>query len=480
MADTPQHDVAASLRIRPPSPGTFLPADQRLRLAKGATLARSGLAMSREPLKLANLNTASMAQVEAWCGGEPVGSAPQSQRLAMHLLAAGILEEHVPSGSVDLATVTAVIAVRDDLDGLSGLMDYFSQLGVSTVIVDDGSHDAHGVATVAAQATLIRHDDARGPAAARNAGIRASLTPWVFLVDSDVDLKNFDLERFASWCQRDDAALIAPRVIGSQGRSLRERFDRRNSPLDLGPEPGRIGARKAINFVPSAAMLLRTGILDAPFDETLLVGEDVDLVWRLEEAGWNLLYRPEYLVTHRTRATWSAWLTQRYGYARAAADLSERHGEQAAPVRGSALTIGAWVLLLSGYTTPAISLFSLSKRRLDASLIQFDNDALSAIIFAKAALRPGPRLARQLLRTYGLALLGGCLFSKRIRRLTFTAVLLGGIDRWWRSERDLDPLRFLAVSTLEDLAYATGLSAGAVRRRSPKALLPRLTWRSRS
>jgi mycofactocin system glycosyltransferase len=359
-------------------------------------------------------------------------------------------------------------------------MDYFSQLGVSTVIVDDGSHDAHGVATVAAQATLIRHDYARGPAAARNAGIRASLTPWVFLVDSDVDLKNFDLERFASWCQRDDAALIAPRVIGSEGRSLRERFDRRNGTLDLGPEPGRIGARKAINFVPSAAMLLRTGILDAPFDETLLVGEDVDLVWRLEEAGWNLLYRPEYLVTHRTRATWSAWLTQRYCYARAAADLSERHGEQAAPVRGSALTIGAWVLLFSGYTTPAISLFSLSKRRLDASLIRFDNDALSAIIFAKAALRPGPRLARQLLRTYGPALLGACLFSKRIRRLTFTAVLLGGIDRWWRSERDLDPLRFIAVSTLEDLAYATGLSAGAMRRRSPKALLPHLTWRSRS
>ena len=453
--------------------------DQRVSLARGASIAHDRLAFSPEPLRLAELNAASLAQTRAWMAGDPIAHEDQAQRLAHHLLDAGILIEDAPERLESLAAITVIIIVRDDHHGVEQLLSYFASLAVKVVVVDDGSIDKHALAEVCDHVTLIRHDHSRGPSAARNTGIRAAATPWVFLVDSDVDMVDFDLGSFAGWTRRDDVAVVAPRVTGSIGPSLRERFDRHHGPLDLGSLPGRIGARRAITFVPSAAMLLRVGIIDDPFDESLSIGEDVDLIWRLDKAGWTLLYRPEHRVTHRTRPTWAAWLLQRYRYARAAADLSEHHGEEAAPLRGSALTVGAWVLALSGYRAPSLSAFSLAKRRLDASLDRFGDESLNVAVFTKAALRPGPRLARQLIRSYGPGLVMASIVSKRIRFFTLRAIVLGGLERWWRSERTLDPLRFLAVSTMEDLAYGAGLAGGALRRRSLKALTPRLTWKRR-
>ena len=61
------------------------------------------------------------------------------------------------------------------------------------------------------------------------------------------------------------------------------------------------------------------------FDPSLRVGEDVDLVWRLVEAGWRARYEPQSVVGHRPRATLAALLRQRFGYGRSAGALDRRH-----------------------------------------------------------------------------------------------------------------------------------------------------------
>ena len=462
-----------------PPTETLLPPQQRVTLASGASLLDGNLAISPEPLRIAKLNAASMAEIEQWLTGESVGASPQSQRLAAHLLRSGIVIDSPPSTEQHLGDITVVIPVHNDEVGLPDLLDYCERFQVSVIVVDDGSTPSLDISQIAPRAKLIRHESALGPAAARNAGYAAASTPWVLFVDSDVNAQDFDLGPFSVWCGREDVALVAPRVKGQEGSSLRERFDECSGPLDLGREPGRIGARKSIPFVPSAVMLLRRNAVDVPFDETLLVGEDVDLVWRLDEAGWTLLYRPEHVVVHRTRAQWSSWMLQRYRYASSAAALAMRHEAAAAPLRGSAVSVGAWVALMSGSPITALSLFTSAKRRLDNSLEHLDGQAATAAIFTKAVIEPGPRLARQLIRTYGPGLLLGALASKRIRRFAMVAIVCGGLERWWRSERNLDPLQYLAISTLDDLSYAVGLSAGAIQSRSPKVLIPRLTWKAK-
>src|SRR4051794_31973854 len=80
------------------------------------------------------------------------------------------------------AAVTVVIPVRDRTAALRRLLAALradpATAGVPVLVVDDGSADPAGVAAAAhaAAARVLRHDAARGPAAARNAGLGAATT----------------------------------------------------------------------------------------------------------------------------------------------------------------------------------------------------------------------------------------------------------------------------------------------------------------
>ena len=82
--------------------------------------------------------------------------------------------------------------------------------GCPVVVVDDGSAEPSEVAAVAAGARLLRHERARGPAAARNAGLRAAGTELVAFLDSDCVPE-------AGWLERLAGHLTDPRV--GPGRS---------------------------------------------------------------------------------------------------------------------------------------------------------------------------------------------------------------------------------------------------------------------
>ena len=79
------------------------------------------------------------------------------------------------------------------------------------------------------------------------------------------------------------------------------RYDAEHSPLDLGPEPARVRAGTRVSYVPAAAIVCRVDAIReiGGFDEALRFGEDVDLVWRLDAAGWRCRYEPVATVVPR-------------------------------------------------------------------------------------------------------------------------------------------------------------------------------------
>src|SRR5690606_26633581 len=127
-------------------------------------------------------------------------------------------------------------------------------------------------------------------------------------------LGHFDDERLA---------LVAPRVrsahgdvIGTNPSRLLVDYERSHSPLDLGPRPALVRPGSRVGHVPAAALVVRRAALASigGFDTELRYGEDVDAVWRLDEAGWRCRYEPDVVVEHRPRLTWGAWAQQRYHY----------------------------------------------------------------------------------------------------------------------------------------------------------------------
>jgi len=81
-----------------------------------------------------------------------------------------------------------------------------------------------------------------------------------------------------------------------------------------------------VSYVPSTALVLRRAAVVevGGFDEALRYGEDVDLCWRLHDAGWATRYDPGVIVRHLEPDAWPA-LARRFRYGTSAGPLARRH-----------------------------------------------------------------------------------------------------------------------------------------------------------
>ena len=414
---------------------------------------------------------------------------PTGAALARRLLDSGFADpwwepEPVPAGGRDdRADVTVVVPVRDRADQLDALLAALP-VRVAVVVVDDASGDPVPVAAVATRhgARLIAHPVNRGPAAARNTGLRAVDTPYVAFVDSDVLPEPGWLGLLCRHFDDPCTAVVAPRVLGlppAPGDAWLDRYEQARSSLDLGPTPAVVRRHGTVAYLPSACLLGRTAALGDGFDEDMRVAEDVDLVWRLGEAGWTVRYDPTAVVRHRHRTRLGPWLGRKAFYGTGAADLATRHGDAAAPLAlapwSAALTVA--VLAQRRWSAPAAALVLAATtlwlaRRLEAS----DHPVrAAAALTAEGAVATAHQTAGALTRHYWPLAALASLRSPRARRAVLVAGLAEGLLDWRRSRADLDPARFVLAHRLDDLAYGTGLWLGAVRRRSPAALLPH--WR---
>ena len=79
-------------------------------------------------------------------------------------------------------------------------------------------------------------------------------------------------------------------------------------------------------------MVARRDALGGGFDEQLALAEDVDLVWRLHDAGWQVRYEPRTHVAHQDRVDPLAWYRRRVAYNESVAPLLRRHPDAGAGV----------------------------------------------------------------------------------------------------------------------------------------------------
>ena len=178
------------------------------------------------------------------------------------------------------------------------------------VVSDDGSKDATAEAVRRyPSAKYIRQENA-GPAAARNAGWRASAGDVVIFTDSDC-------VPLPGWAERLVAALDDPAVGAATGS-----YDIKNSyrllPRLIHEEiKGRhSGYRGEVKFFGSYNVAIRRKALDETggFDESYrrASGEDNDLSYRILKAGYRIAFVPDALVAHHhTERLWK-YLREQY------------------------------------------------------------------------------------------------------------------------------------------------------------------------
>ncbi len=194
------------------------------------------------------------------------------------------------------------------------------------ILVDDGSTD--GSRNIATDHPSVRyiHQENKGLSLARNTGIHAATGEVVAFTDSDCradedwlyyligDLLSSDFAAIGghNFLPPEDA-WVAAAVMASPG----------------GPAHVMLNDREA-EHIPGCNMafykwaLLEIGCFDAIYRKA---GDDVDVCWRLQQAGHRIGFSPAGFVWHYRRSTVKAYLKQQAGYGEAEALLAVKHPE---------------------------------------------------------------------------------------------------------------------------------------------------------
>ncbi|HYZ76590.1 MAG TPA: glycosyltransferase [Gaiellaceae bacterium] len=214
--------------------------------------------------------------------------------------------------------ITVVVPTRDRPGGLRRCLARLSAQTVSErieiVVVDDGSDDAESVAAAvtATPRTRLVRQPRRGPAAARNAGVRAARAPIVCFTDDDCEPASGWAEALAE-ALRAGAEVVAGRTEPADSAN---RYDVASQLITNYVARRASVPFAATNNVGSTARLL----LELPFDDAYpdAAGEDRDWCRRLASAGQRIERRPDAAVVHHQELTATAFLRQQARYGRGA------------------------------------------------------------------------------------------------------------------------------------------------------------------
>lgn len=422
---------------------------------------RGDVLVGGSPMRVARLRPGALP--------DGVADGALARRLLDGNLADPVLDDVPP---LDPSELTVVLPVHGRADELDRALETLRPL--RCLVVDDASP-----VPLTPDADVIRLEENLGPAGARNAGLAKVGTPYVAFVDCDVTVSAETLLRLGRHFADDRVALVAPRIVG-RARSERphwfERYDEAASSLGLGETGCSVRPGAAVGWLPSACLVARTDRIGGGFDASMRVGEDVDLVWRLVDAGETVRYDPTEVAHHDARRTLRGWLGRKFLYGTGGAPLAQRHGDKGATaVLSPAMALGAAALLARRWWSVPVALACAGRgvRVLARTLPDAPERRRLAVDLSARGLWWSLRQeSALLLRHWWPPVAVAALVSRPVRRAVVTALLVDVVVA--RVERpEVDPVLAFTGRRLDDLAYGAGLWAGALRARSLRAVSPR-------
>jgi mycofactocin system glycosyltransferase len=425
------------------------------------------------------LNERAVPVVAGWLEGKPVGERRSFGLLARRLVQAGMMHP-VPPDFGPRLSVTVVVPVRDRAEHLARCLAGLGG-GHAVIVVDDGSLNPGAVQEVAraAGARLVRRPVNGGPAAARNTGLAHTGTEVVAFVDSDCVPRPGWIEALLPHFADPAVAAVAPRITSDgSGRGLLAGYEAARSALDMGPKESIVRPGAAVPYVPSAALLVRRAAAGRGFDESMRVGEDVDLVWRLAADGHHVRYDPRTAVAHHHRTRPRQWFAQRVQYGTSAAPLSDRHPGTLPAASMAGWSAAAWGLAMARQPFAAAALTAATTALLARKLSTWSDQpwAMAARLSAGGTLLAGEQIGRTLTRTWWPLALPAAAALPRLRLPLVAAAFLPPILEHRRTRPPTPLLPWTAIRLADDLAYGIGVWKGCLNQRTAAPLRPKLWW----
>ena len=223
-----------------------------------------------------------------------------------------------PRISVVVCTYKGAATLSECLVGLQQV----SYPDYEVIVVNDGADEA--VAAVAKKFTVRLLDVPHsGLSAARNLGLAAATGEIIAYLDDDAWPDPHWLQYLAhTFATTDYAAVGGPNVPPPTNQNVANCV----AHAPGGPIHVLLSDSEA-EHIPGCNLAIRTSVLRAlgGFDPQFHVaGDDVDICWRLTEAGLKIGFHPGAMVWHHRRKSVRAYLKQQSGYGRAEALLERK------------------------------------------------------------------------------------------------------------------------------------------------------------
>jgi GT2 family glycosyltransferase len=194
------------------------------------------------------------------------------------------------------------------------------------IVVDDGSTDDTRAVLAGFPGVRALHQPNRGLSAARNVGLQAATGAVVAYTDSDCFADPDWLTHLVYQLEASGAAAVGgPNLTPEDGRLA----------ACVAAAPGQpthvLESDQVAEHVPGCNMAFRREALAAinGFDARYRkAGDDVDVCWRLQQAGFWITFAPGAFVWHHRRQTPRAYLRQQAGYGEAEALLLFKHPDK--------------------------------------------------------------------------------------------------------------------------------------------------------
>jgi GT2 family glycosyltransferase len=195
------------------------------------------------------------------------------------------------------------------------------------ILVDDGStDDTRAIAARYAPSVRTVRQENQGLSVARNVGLREAAGEVIAYTDSDCVADPDWLTLFVHQLETTGAAAVGgPNLSPEDGRVA----------ACVAASPGQpahvLESDQVAEHVPGCNMAFRREALEAinGFDPVYRkAGDDVDVCWRLQQAGMWITYAPGAFVWHHRRQTPLAYLKQQAGYGEAEALLRFKHPDR--------------------------------------------------------------------------------------------------------------------------------------------------------
>ena len=460
------------------------------------------------PLKAISLHPAWKEVVRSLAGRDftplhrilPLVENLDAQRVALMLEDLALKGFLAQQGVPDLARfplTTIIIPVHNRPGEIEECLNSLKKLDypadqLETIVVDDASNDRTPETVSRFPVRLIRLKKNRQAPFCRNLAAQEAAGEILAFMDSDCLAHPRWLKDLLPAFANPSVGAVGGRVDAYFNRSGLDRYEAVNSSLIMGRHAMRSKEKDVSFYVPSCNLLVRRDLflIMGGFREALVVGEDVDLCWRMQDRGVHVDFQPVGRIFHKHRNRLIPFCKRRFDYGTSEPLLQKLH-----PKRGKRMVFPAAASLF--LTTGILAVTGA----LPAFLIPCGLTALGDAFFKWRAMGKkgvpvgGIAVLMAVLRGYLAFGYHLCAFASRyyliwaillcplfhtVSMSIFSMHLITGMVDFVVKKPKLNPFSFLFYFTLEQISYQWGVWWACFKHRVFGSVNPRLVRRSSS